>query len=197
MEALTRKVGGLPVWAWAAIALVGYWAYRKYSAAQAANASTTAAQNVLANAYGNITGAPYAGYQSGASSPGQGAAGTSPGSGAGTPGTATPTPTATNTVAAGTACTCPGSSSSAAYPSTTDANGNCQCAGGNATNPVTGGGSFTGPASPGNTPGASVGGLSSAGQYVTAQTGVSYTQVPAGTPGAQQFTGSSTWYKAG
>lgn len=107
MEALTRKVGGLPVWAWAGILVVGYIAYRHYAAAKAAAASTTAEQQVLANAFGNITGAPYAGWQGGASSPGQGDSGTSPGSGSGAPGTttsvttgaagtvlATPTPTA-------------------------------------------------------------------------------------------------------
>jgi len=99
-----RKFAGLPLWAWVGIAVVGYYAWTKYRAASQAAQSTTAAQNVLANAYGNITGDPYAGWSSGASSPGQGAAGTSPGSGSGAPGTTTAaaTTTTTTTGAAGT-----------------------------------------------------------------------------------------------
>jgi hypothetical protein len=63
--------------------------------------------------------------------------------------------------------------------------------------PTTGGGTISIPVGPGPTPTTPVGGLSSTGQYVTAQTGVSYTQVPAGTPGAVQFSGQPTWYLPG
>ena len=57
MEALTRKVGGLPVWAWLGIAVVGYLAYQRYAAAKAASQATTSEQNVLANAFNNRSSA--------------------------------------------------------------------------------------------------------------------------------------------
>jgi hypothetical protein len=92
-----KKFAGLPLWAWVGIAVVGYYVWTRYRAASQSAQQTTAEQQVLANAWGNITGSPYAAGYGGASSPGQGAAGTSPGSGSGAPGTTTTTPTPTAT----------------------------------------------------------------------------------------------------
>jgi len=113
---LKTKVGPLPLWGWLAIGEVGWWLSRHY---QANTAATTAAkeQTVLANAYGNITGDPFAAYAggSGAVAPGQGSSGTSPGSGAGTPGTSS-TGTTTSSPLSTTTTTNAGGSSAPLSP---------------------------------------------------------------------------------
>jgi hypothetical protein len=57
---MDKHIGGLPWWVWGIGAVVGYYLYRRFAASSANTAQTTAEQNVLANAYGNVTGNPYA-----------------------------------------------------------------------------------------------------------------------------------------
>jgi len=75
---LTRKIGPLPGWAWAAVAVGGYLIYRQRKAAQAA--STTAATTSTASPQPAYTGAGAGGAPSGYGyqGPGFGSGGTGP-----------------------------------------------------------------------------------------------------------------------
>lgn len=105
-----KKLGPLPVWAWAGIALLGVYLYRKYTSGSTATTATTTASTGTAPPTETITtaGGTYTGpvnaapgsitnpttastTDTGATSPGTGA--TSPGNGGGTPGQATATTT--------------------------------------------------------------------------------------------------------
>jgi hypothetical protein len=97
---LTKKFGPLPAWGWIVVAIVAYYLYQKMSGGgglvgSSSTASTGVAPPTATESFpggysysGPASGAAAYGQSVlGATSPGQGAVGTSPGSGAGTPGT--------------------------------------------------------------------------------------------------------------
>jgi len=95
---LTRKMGPLPIWAWAGIALVAVYLYRRYSGAASAATTTTAASTTQPTETLQTAGGTYTGPVGGApgavtnpSSTAPGTGGTSPGNGGGTPGQAVTT----------------------------------------------------------------------------------------------------------